>query len=108
MAALIGEDLPLGSKRVIAADAERAPLAPKRDEAAVKREDGARLLREALDVAGPVPRVERQPRLARREARVRRGVPLHRRALGVAAEPQARLVDLPRVADALRRDVHPR
>src|SRR5215207_8695407 len=85
LAALIEEDLALGLDRMKAADAQRAARPSQRDQAAIERQDRARVSGKVFDVAGLVDGVEGQPGLARREPCLRRAVPLHRRPLRVAA-----------------------
>src|SRR3954469_5192489 len=97
MATLIGEEIAVRLDGMITPDAEGRMTAPERDQTAIQGQDGGRVLFQRFDIARRIVRGERQPGLAGGEARVPRAVPLHRRALRVAYQPEARLVLLPRV-----------
>ena len=100
--ALVGQHVARRFQRDEAADAESRVLPAQGDQAAVEGEDRGRVPGQVLHVAAREGRIERQPRPAGREAGAGGAVPLHRRALRVAAEAEAGLVLLPRVLHARR------
>ena len=90
--------------RPITADGECVILLAIGDQAPVQRQNRFRFFGEAIDIAAFAVRRHRQPRRSGGETRMGRAVPLHRRALWIASQPQARFVALPRIFDKFQRN----
>src|SRR3954470_6467957 len=106
MEAPIGEHASDRLRLYMHADRERRLAPTQRDQRAIEREHRAPVRALNLHVDLAVIAREREPRITFGEARVLARVPLHRRALWIAAEAEARHVFLPRVAHALYRNRH--